>query len=106
MKKLLLAMVGVLALSAPANAITWNEFWEPFENNHTHRGRYYGGYRHRGHNHCHNHYGRGYSHCHYHNHDGYNGHSHGHRYGQDGPRHYHGHDRHYYDGYNGEIIIR
>ena len=103
MKKLLLAMAGVLALATPASAITWNEFWEPFtSDNHYHYSPrpYYRPYRnyHRGHSHCHNHYGRGYSHCHYHTHDGNNGHSHGHRYGQDGYRHYYNH--------NGETIIR
>ena len=31
MKKLLLALGGVMMISSPANAITWNEFWEPFQ---------------------------------------------------------------------------
>ena len=90
MKKLLLSLGGVLLLSSPANAITWNEFWEPFDgdghSHHVHRPNH--GHRH---NHCHNHYGRGYSHCHRHgrNHHG------GHRY-----------DHHYYHGHGGQIIIR
>ena len=90
MKKLLLALGGVLLLSSPANAITWNEFWEPFDGDgsghHVHRP--HNGHRH---NHCHNHYNHGYSHCHRHrrNHHG------GHRY-----------DHHYYDGHGTQIIIR
>ena len=90
MKKLLLSLGGVLLLSSPANAITWNEFWEPFDGDvHVHR-PHHGHHGHR-HDHCHNHYGRGYSHCHRHgrNHHG------GHRY-----------DHHYYDGHGGQIIIR
>ena len=98
MKKLLLALGGILLISSPAEAITWGEFWEPFTDNdtthvhvqrHTYKSRRY---HHQGsHNHCHSHYDRGYSHCHRHgrNHHG------GHRY-----------DRHYYDGHGGQIIIR
>ena len=84
MKKLLLILGGVFLISSPANAITWNEFWEPFDGDgHSH-------YGHR-HSHCHNHYDRGYSHCHSHR----SGHHGGHR-----------HDSHYYDGHGGQIIIR
>ena len=31
MKKLLLTLGGVMMISSPQNAITWNEFWEPFQ---------------------------------------------------------------------------
>ena len=92
MKKLLLALGGVLMISSPANAITWREFWEPFTESHSHHTHYVP----RGHSHCHNHYDRGYSHCHWHNHDSHgHGHHGGHRY-----------DRHYYEGYDGQVIIR
>jgi len=94
MKKLLLALGGVLMISSPANAITWGEFWEPFTDNDTthvhYRGHRYH-HHHGSHNHCHNHYDRDYSHCHRHN------------------RNHHGdyrYDRHYYDGHGGQIIIR
>ena len=104
MKKLLLALGGVMMISSPANAITWNEFWEPFQSEthvhvggprvpHTHR-------RPRRHNHCHRHYDFGYSHCHrhrpgHHQGSGHHYHGHGHRY-----------DYHYYEGHSTEIIIR
>ena len=94
MKKLLLALGGVMMISSPANAITWGEFWEPFTDNHSHHTHNYGG-----HNHCHRHYDRGYSHCHYHRH---NSHGHGHHSGG----HSHGYDPHYYEGHSTEIIIR
>ena len=97
MKKLLLALGGVMMISSPANAITWNEFWEPFQSEtHVHV-RGHGGRHHhhpRRHSHCHNHYGRGYSHCHRHS----SGHHHG--------GHHHYYDDHYYDGRHTEIIIR
>ena len=94
MKKLLLALGGVLMISSPANAITWGEFCEPFTDNDTNHVHYNGHryhHHHGRHNHCHSHYDRGYSHCHRHgrNHHG------GHRY-----------DHHYYDGHGGQIIIR
>ena len=98
MKKLLLALGGVMMISSPANAITWNEFWEPFTDNdrteiHVHGPRVRHNH-HTRHNHCHRHYGRGYSHCHRHR----SGHHHG------GHRYYY--DDHYYDGHHTEIIIR
>ena len=114
MKKLLIALGGVLMISSPAKAITWGEFWEPFTDNdktHVHvQGHTYKGYRYhhtRGsHSHCHNHYRRGYSHCHWHSHRPGSGH-HGRQYMHG--RKYHGHHiyrDHYHDGDDVQIIIR
>ena len=98
MKKLLLALGGVLLLSSPVNAITWNEFWEPFDGDgysHTHRPHGHHG----SHRHCHNHYNRGYSHCHRHSH--YEGRGH------HGTHYIHGgHGDHYNEGHGHQIIIR
>ena len=91
-------------ISSPANAITWNEFWEPFTDNdrteiHVHGPRVRHGHNHRiRHYHCHRHYRYGYSHCHRHRHSRYDNH-HPDGYG-------HTYDPHYYEGHNTEIIIR
>jgi len=36
MKKYLFLFAGLTLLAAPANAITWKEFWEPFDGNQAH----------------------------------------------------------------------
>jgi hypothetical protein len=42
MKKLALASLLLLSAAAPANALTWKEFWEPFEGHgHYHSHHYY-----------------------------------------------------------------
>ena len=44
MKKLALASLLLLSAAAPANALTWKEFWEPFEghgHHHSHHHYYY-----------------------------------------------------------------
>ena len=88
MKKLLLALGGVLLLSSPALA---------HRNGYSHHGHHSGS-----HKHCHNHYNRGYSHCHRHSHRPGNGH-HGTQY-MHGTLH-HGHHGHHDDpGF--QIIIR
>ena len=90
MKKLLIALGGVLLLSSPVMA-------------HSKGYRYHS----RGsHSHCHNHYKRGYSHCHWHSHRPGNGY-HGRQYMHDRRHHgHHSHRDHYYDGDDVQIIIR
>ena len=45
MKKVL-AAVAALTLATPAQALTWEEFWEPFNDDHHHHHVHYRGHRH------------------------------------------------------------
>lgn len=46
MKKVL-AAIAALTLATPAQALTWEEFWEPFTDDHHHHHVHYRGHRHR-----------------------------------------------------------
>jgi len=78
MKKYLFLLGGLTLLTTPANAITWKEFWEPFDGNHSHNYHYhYDGGHHRPsvcHKHFHSHERSGIIHEHRHCHG--NGYSH------------------------------
>jgi hypothetical protein len=79
MKKYLFLLGGLTLLATPANAITWKEFWEPFDGHHSHNYHYhyYNGGPHRPsvcHKHFHSHERSGIIHEHRHCHG--NGYSH------------------------------
>lgn len=79
MKKYLILFGSLTLLSTPANAITWKEFWEPFDGHHSHNYHYhyYNGKPHRPsvcHKHFHFHERSGIIHEHRHCHG--NGYSH------------------------------
>lgn len=60
MKKYLFLLGGLTLLATPANALTWKEFWEPFDGHHSHNYHYhhYDGGHHRPHRPsvCHKHF--------------------------------------------------